>query len=54
MSLAKKQLNTIEILISNALIDKFVLVNIVLRKYKEMKEEINILYKRNGNILRQL
>ena len=54
MSLAKKQLNTIEILISNSLIDKFVSVNIVLRKYKEMKEEINILYKRNGNILRQL
>ena len=54
MSLAKKQLNTIEISISKALIDKFVTVNIVLREYKEMKEEINILYKKNGNVLRQL
>ena len=60
-------LNTIEILISKALIDsyfshgKFVSVNIVLKEHngiKEMKEEIkfffNILYKNNGKVLRQL
>ena len=44
--LAKSKLNTIEVLISKALInsyishDKFVLVNVVLREYDNMKEEI--------------
>ena len=60
-------LNTIEVLISKALIDsyfshgKFVSVNILLKEHnemKEMKEEIkkmfNILYKNNGKVLCQL
>ena len=44
--LAKSKLNTIEALISNALIDSyishdnFVLLNDVLREYDDMKEEI--------------
>ena len=44
--LGKDKLNTIEVLISKALIDsyishdEFVLVNNVLRKYYEMKKEI--------------
>ena len=44
--LGKDMLNTIEVLISKALIDsyiihdEFVLVNIVLREYNEMEEEI--------------
>ena len=46
MLLGKDTLNTIEVLISKALIDsyishyEFVSVNNVLRKYNEMKEEI--------------
>ena len=66
--LAKSKLNSIEILISKALIDsyishdEFVSVNNVLRKHYEMKEEIkkilkllrNIIYKNNGNLLCQL
>ena len=46
MSLAKTELNTIEVSISKALSnsyinnDKFVLVNKVLREYNEMKEEM--------------
>ena len=46
MSLAKTELNTIEVSISKALSnsyinnDEFVLVNKVLREYNEMKEEI--------------
>ena len=48
MVLAKPELNTIEVLISTALIDtyvshgKFVSVNNVLREHNEMKEEIKI------------
>ena len=44
--LAKSKLNTIEVLISEALIDsaisqdKFVLINNVLKEYDEMKEEV--------------
>ena len=44
--LAKSKLNTIEVLISKALInsyishDEFVLVDVVLREYDNMKEEI--------------
>ena len=44
--LAKSKLNSIEILISNALIDsniiydEFVLINNMLNKYDKMKEEI--------------
>ena len=65
--LAKTKLNTIEVLISKALIDsyinhdKIVSVNNVLREYNEMKDEIkylkmlfNILNKNNGNLLCQL
>ena len=66
--LAKSKLNSIEILISKALIDshishdEFVSVNNVVRKHYEMKEEIkkilkllrNIIYKNNGNLLCQL
>ena len=46
MFLGKDKLNTIEVLISKALIDlyishdEFVLINNVLRKYYEMKKEI--------------
>ena len=46
MSLAKTELNTIEVSISKALSnsyinnDEFVLVNKVLREYDEMKEEM--------------
>ena len=46
VSLGKTKLNTIEVLISKALIntyishDEFVLVNNVLRQYNEIKEEI--------------
>ena len=46
MLLGKDKLNTIEVLISKALInsyispDEFVLVNNLLREYYEMKEEI--------------
>ena len=46
MSLAKTELNTIEVSISKALSnsyinnDEFVLVNKVLREYNEMKEEM--------------
>ena len=60
-------LNTVEVLISKALIDsyfshgKFLSVNILLKEHnemKEMKEEIkkmfNILYKNNGKVLCQL
>ena len=67
MLLAKTKLNTIEVLISKALIDsyinhdKIVSVNNVLREYNEMKDEIkylkmlfNILNKNNGNLLCQL
>ena len=49
MLLGKDKLNTIEILISNALIDscinhdEFVLLNNVLREYNEMKNEIKSL-----------
>ena len=45
--LAKSKLYSIEVLISEALIysnishDEFVLINIVLKEYEEMKEEIN-------------
>ena len=65
--LGKHKLNTIEVLISKALIDsyishdEFASVNNVLREYNEMKKEkkivkllCNILYKSNGNLLRQL
>ena len=65
--LGKYKLNTIEVLISRALIDsyisndEFVSVNNVLREYNEIKNEIkiwklpwNILYKSNGNLLCQL
>ena len=44
--LAKSKLNSIEVLISKALIDsnishdEFVLINNVLKEYEEMKEEI--------------
>ena len=44
--LAKSKLNTVEVLISMALIDsvishdEFVLINNVLKEYNEMKEEI--------------
>ena len=44
--LAKSKLNTIEVLISKALIDsvvshdEFILINNVLKEYNEMKEEI--------------
>ena len=44
--LAKSKLNSIEVLISKALIDsvinhdKFLLINNVLKEYNEMKEEI--------------
>ena len=67
MLLAKTKLNTIDVLISKALIDsyinhdKIVSVNNVLREYNEMKDEIkylkmlfNILNKNNGNLLCQL
>ena len=67
MLLEKTKLNTIEVLISKALIDsyinhdKIVSVNNVLREYNEMKDEIkylkmlfNILNKNNGNLLCQL
>ena len=60
---AKTKLDTIQRLISKAMIDsyinhdQFVLVNNAVRKYNEMKEEIknfkilsNILYKNNGNV----
>ena len=45
MLLGKDKLNTIEVLISKALINSYIsqdkfLVNNVLRKYNEMKEEI--------------
>ena len=49
MLLGKDKLNTIEILISKALIDscinhdEFVLLNNVLREYNEMKNEIKSL-----------
>ena len=65
--LAKTKLNTIEVLISKALIDSYInhdkifSVNNVLREYNEMKDEIkylkmlfNILNKNNGNLLCQL
>ena len=65
--LGKDKLNTIEVLISKALIDsyishdKFVSVNNVLREYYEAKKEIkehktlwNALYKNNGSLLCQL
>ena len=62
--LGKYKLNTIELLISEALTDsyisydQFVSVNNVLREYNEMKEKIkkswNILYNKNGNLLCQL
>ena len=67
IKLGKEKLNTIEVLISKALIysyisyDEFVSVNNVLREYYEMEEEIknpkpsvNALYKNNGNLLCQL
>ena len=47
--LAKFKLNSIEVLISKALIDsnishdEFVLINNVLKEYEEMKEEVKIL-----------
>ena len=47
--LAKSKLNSIEVLISKALIDsnishdEFVLINNVLKEYEEMKEEVKIL-----------
>ena len=56
MLLGKYKLNTIEVLISEALIDsyishdEFILINNVLREYKEIREEIKFpetLYK-NG------
>ena len=63
----KNKLNTIEVLISKALIDsyishdKFVSVNNVLREYYEAKKEIkehktlwNALYKNNGSLSCQL
>ena len=46
--LAKPKLSSIEVLISNVLIDsfishdEFVLINNVLKEYNEMKEEIKI------------
>ena len=46
VSLAKSKMNSIEALISKALIDsaishdKFVLINNILKEYNEMKEEI--------------
>ena len=61
--LGKDKLNFIEVLFCKALInsyishDKFVSVNNVLTEYYEMKKEIkllwNIIYKNNGNLLRQ-
>ena len=64
MLLGKHKLNTIEVLISKAVIDsyirhdEFVLVNNVLREYNELKEEVknpetslNWLYKNNGSVL---
>ena len=65
--LGKDKVNTIEVLISQSLIDsnisydEFVSVNKVLREYNEMKKEKiskkrlwNILYKSNGKLLCQL
>ena len=63
--LAKSKLNTIKVLISEALIDsyindaKFVSVNNLLREYNEIKSNIlkmlwNVLYKSDGNVLCQL
>ena len=66
--LAKSKLNSMEVLISKALIDsyishdEFVSVNNVLKKHYEMEEEIkeilkllqNIIYKNNGNLFCQL
>ena len=62
--LGKDKLNTIEVLISKALIDsyishdEFVSVNNVLRKYYEVRKEIkilkllwNTLYKKHGKLL---
>ena len=49
--LAKSKLNSIEILLSKALIDsvvshdEFVLINNVIKEYDEMKEEIKNLFK---------
>ena len=69
MLLRKNKINTIKVLISNALIDsytshdEFVSVNNVLREYYELKEEIKnpetsvdifSLYNNNGNLLCQL
>ena len=67
MLLGKDKLNTTEVLIFKALIDsyinhdEFVSVNNILREYNDMKNEIkntetsvDILYKNNGNLLRQL
>ena len=62
--LGKVKLDTIDVLISKALIDscishdEFVLLNNALRKYNERKNKSkrlwNILYENNGNLLRQL
>ena len=38
--LAESKLNNIEVLISNALIDEFVVINNVLKEYDKMKEKI--------------
>ena len=67
MLLGKDKLNTIEILISQALLnlyithDEFVSVHNMLREYYQMKENIkirkllwNALYKSNGNLFCQL
>ena len=57
--LGKDKLNTIEVLISKALIDsyishdEFVSVNIVLREYNEIKNSVQYI-KSNGNVLCQL